>query len=102
LALSNLVAQGLTNDWFMVYRSAKRLQIEFAAHFREVLAPCLLIFLIALILGRAVENLLSEQRLLVRVGTVSLVAGLLLGASVWRIGLDASQRHRVLQWASFA
>ena len=102
LALSTLVAQGLTNDWFMVYRSAKRLRIEFATHFREVLVPCLLIFLAALILGKAAGQLFSEQRLLVRVGTVSLVAGLLLGASVWRLGLDASQRTRVLQWASFA
>jgi hypothetical protein len=102
LALSTLVAQGLTNDWFMVYRSSKRLRIEIIAHFRQVIVPCLLIFLAALIFGRTTDNLLSEQRLSVRVGTVSLVSGLLLGASVWRLGLNASQRNRILQWASFA
>ncbi len=102
LALSTLLAQGLTNDWFMVYRSLKRLQIEFTAHFREVIIPCLLIFLAAYILGRSVDILLSEQRLLVRVGTVSGVAALLLGASLWRLGLDAAQRNRVLQWATLA
>ena len=102
LALSSLVAQGLTNDWFMVYRSVKRLHIDFTAHCREVILPCLLLFVTALGLGRWVNGVLFEQPLSVRVVMVSMVAGLVLAASLWRLGLDASQRNRVLRWASFA
>lgn len=102
LALSTLLAQGLTNYWFMVYRPVNRLRIDFGRHIREVLVPCLLIFLVALGLGFWVNDALRDQRPLLRVGTVSGVAGLLLGTSLWRLGLDHSQRSRVLRRLRFA
>lgn len=102
LALSTLVAQGLTNDWFMVYRSLQRLKMDFAVHVREVLAPCSLIFALALVFGRALDRGLAGQLLSIRVAMVVAFAGILLAASVWHLALDSGERNRVLQWVRFA
>jgi O-antigen/teichoic acid export membrane protein len=102
LALSTLVAQVLTNDWFMVYRSMKRLGVNFGEHVKEVLAPALVTFLAALGLGLVLNALLCEQPVALRVGMVSVLAGLLLAGSVWRLALDGSQRSRVLRRIRFA
>jgi hypothetical protein len=102
LALSTLLAQGLTNYWFMVYRPLNRLGIDFRRHIREVLVPCSLIFLVTLGLCLWTNEALREQRPLTRVGMVSGVAGSLLVGSLWRLVLDHSQRGRVLQRLGFA
>jgi O-antigen/teichoic acid export membrane protein len=97
LALSTLIAQGVTNDWFMVYRSVHRLRIRFLEHVHEVLVPCLLMFLATLGLGVLMHNLIRDQRLVVRVGMVSTAATALLCAALWRLALNASQRCRLLR-----
>jgi len=65
------------------------------------LAPTLVIFLVALGLGLVVSQALRGQHLAARVGMVSGVTGILLGASVWRLGLEGSQRNRVLRSLGF-
>lgn len=102
LALSTLLAQGLTNYWFMVYRPLARLRVNFGRHVREVLVPCLLIFVVALGIGSWMNEVLRDQRPLLRVGMVSAVSGILLGASLWRLALDNSQRSNMLRRSRFA
>jgi O-antigen/teichoic acid export membrane protein len=101
LALSTLLAQGLTNYWFMVYRPLRRLRVNLDTHVREVLAPCLLVFLVALGLGVWANSALRGQRPLIRVGMVSVMAGTLLGIALWRLVLDDSQRGRLLRRLRF-
>ena len=71
-------------------------------HVKEVLAPALVTFLAALGLGLVLNALLREQPVASRVGMVSVVAGLLLAGSVWRLALDGFQRSRVLRRIGFA
>jgi O-antigen/teichoic acid export membrane protein len=102
LALSTLMAQGLTNGWFMVYRSVQRLHVDFQRHCHQVILPCLLLFLATLALGRWTVCFCSAQTPWVRVLAVSILAGLMLAASLWHMALEKSQRRRVLRWAGFA
>ena len=101
LALSTLIAQALTNDWFMVYRSLHRLGIRFLDHVQDVLVPCLLMFIAALGLGFLAHNSVREQGLVIRVATVSAVAAMLLCGSLWTLALNASQRSRILRRVRF-
>jgi hypothetical protein len=102
LALSTLVAQALTNNWFMVYRALGRLEVSFAEHLRRVLIPCLVIFVTALGLGFLLNALLVNQHLAVRVGMVSGCLGLLLAGSIWRLALNGTERNRMLRQIRFA
>jgi O-antigen/teichoic acid export membrane protein len=96
LAMSTLIAQAATNDWFMVYRSLKRLRIRFREHVRDVLIPCFLAFLTALGLGLAMQNALRGQRPVIRIATVATITGILLCGSLWRLALSRIQRDRIL------
>lgn len=102
LALSTLLAQGLTNGWFMVYRSVRRLHVDFQQHCRRVILPCVLLFWTTFAFGRWTAWRCSSQSAWVRVLAVSFPAGLVLAASLWQMALDESQRKRALRWASFA
>ena len=101
LALSTLIAQSLTNDWFMVYRTLNRLRIRFLDHMHEVLLPCSLIFCAALGFGVFLDNLMREQQLPVRVGIVSAAGAALLCGALWRFALNAAQRNRILSRGFF-
>ena len=97
LALSTLVAQALTNDWFMVYRSAKRLGVSFVEHARDVLIPIVMVSTLAFGLACLLNAVFREQRPEIRVGIASAVTGLILAASLWRVVLDDSQRAGLLR-----
>ena len=102
LALSTLLAQALTNDWYMVSRSLKRLRVDFADHVRKVVRPCLLVFVVSLLLGRMAVILLANQPLVLRVMAVLMLGGGLLGASMWRLGFGIRKRPHLLQWGKWA
>jgi O-antigen/teichoic acid export membrane protein len=97
LAVSTLLAQGLTTDWFMVYRSAKRLGVKTIDHVREVLLPCLLVFVLCLFGSKVADTLLQGHHTGIRVPIVSGVAGLILLAALWRIILNEPQRYELLR-----
>lgn len=95
LALSTLLSQGLTNDWYMVYRSAKRLGVHFSEHFRNVLVPVVILFTTVGGLGTLLDALLRDQRPQVRVVAVSGIAAVALGGALWRVALDEEQRKQL-------
>jgi O-antigen/teichoic acid export membrane protein len=92
LALSTLVAQGLTNDWFMVHRSARRLGVNFIKHCREVLLPVALVWVAAFAVAFITNRALREHGPELRMVMVSAAAVAVLGLSLWRLVLEESQR----------
>jgi O-antigen/teichoic acid export membrane protein len=99
LAASTLLAQVVLNDWFMVYRSAVRLGVNFSEHARRVLLPCVGLFIAALCVGLLIEKLLPELKPGIRVLIVSSLTSLLLAGSLWSMALDNSQRCWLLRRA---
>jgi O-antigen/teichoic acid export membrane protein len=96
LALSTLLAQGVTNDWYMVYRSASRLGVNFGEHVRQVLVPVAVVSGTAFGLGFLVNRLFKAHPPELRVALVTLAGGLVLAISTWRLVLDRTQRNWVL------
>ena len=102
LALSTLIAQGLTNDWFMVYRSARRLGVGLGEHARAVLVPVALAFGGVLGLSIGLDSLLAGKPAPVRVGMVSSVAASVLVGTFWHVTFDPKRRGSALSrlWSS--
>jgi hypothetical protein len=97
LALSTLLAQGVTNDWYMVYRSASRLGVSFGEHVRQVLVPVTVVSGTAFGLGFLVNELFKGHAPELRVALVTLAGGLVLAASAWGLVLDRSHRNWTLR-----
>jgi O-antigen/teichoic acid export membrane protein len=96
LALSTLVAQGVTNSWFMVYRAAKRLNISLGEHTIKVLVPCLLVFGVALASVIGVKQFLLHCSPVWQVGAATTVAGGILMIALWAMVLTTEHRTRLL------
>jgi O-antigen/teichoic acid export membrane protein len=97
LAASTLIAQLAINDWFMVYRSVRRLKINFATHARRVLIPCAGLFVTVLVFGLALQRLLSDYSPGSRVLTVSMFSVIFLAAGLWALALESSQQTWLLR-----
>ncbi|HZR18243.1 MAG TPA: lipopolysaccharide biosynthesis protein [Verrucomicrobiae bacterium] len=97
LACSTLLAQAAVNDWFMVWRSARRLNVKFGAHFREVLLPFAVLFLASLCLGLFLKSLTRQAGLAFQVLAVGGTAMVLLAGSLWQFALAPSHRTWVLR-----
>jgi O-antigen/teichoic acid export membrane protein len=97
LACSTLLAQAALNDWFMVFRSARRLGVSFAGHFREVLVPLAALFVAAFGCGSLIIRSTPGRTLAVQVLLVAAAAILLLAGSLWRLALAPCHRHWVLR-----
>jgi O-antigen/teichoic acid export membrane protein len=97
LALSTLVAQSLTTNWFMVYRSVIRLGVDFSKHASNVLAPVVLWSTMAFGVGSLLNTVLRQQRPEIRVAAVCLAAGSVLMISIWGIVLNGTERRGLLR-----
>ena len=85
-----LVAQGLTNYWYMVYRGLKRLGIPFREHFRSVLIPMSLAFGLAILLAFVARRELANSAPVVRLGGVVASGSLVFLLICWLFVFDAS------------
>jgi O-antigen/teichoic acid export membrane protein len=93
LGLSTLIAQALTNDWFMVHRSARRLHVNFLQHCRQVLLPVVLVSVVAFAVAFLTNRAFREHCPEVRVAVVSTAAAAVLALSLWQLVLEKSQRN---------
>lgn len=98
IAASTLIAQLVTNHWYMVYRGLKRLGISFESHLVNVILPVSGLFIVVMISVSLLlaGNLFSTQWKSVLGG--SFIAGVLLGAFIWFFVLEPGHRLRFLAW----
>lgn len=97
IAMSTLIAQGLTNYWYMVYRGLTRLGISFYSHVCTVLAPTLVLFCGVMFAVRLVilSNVFSGITELIATAAVS---GVLLFGFTWTFIAEPNQRAQVSGW----
>lgn len=103
LAASTLIAQGVTNSWYMVYRTSRRFDISFSHHVKSVLVPCLVCFF-AVLAFQYGANFLIGSRLngFWQCLSVILFGGTLLSFAIWALVLSLNERKRILQWLRLA
>jgi O-antigen/teichoic acid export membrane protein len=102
LAASTLLAQAILNDWFMVYRSVVRLNVNFGEHVLKVLVPCAGLFIAVLCSGLLIQIAFPELKPGIRVLLVSSSASLLLALSFWSMALEKSERSWLLRRTGLA
>lgn len=93
IALATLLAQMATSHWFMCYRGLHRLQLNVRSHFTEVLAPIGILFCLTFGIVRGTSIWMAGYKDWTTVVVAMLIAGSLLGCSIWLLVLDKSQRQ---------
>lgn len=96
IALGTLVAQLLTNHWFMVWRSLGRLRIGFTDHFNAVIVPSLAVFLLVWTGSVGINRISIPGAPVVPVLSAAVFAGAVLFGFGWQFVLTPSQRRRLL------
>jgi O-antigen/teichoic acid export membrane protein len=97
LALSTLLALGLTNHWFMVYRGSLRLGINLREHLFKVILPILLVGTGAFFAAKILQALAPSLPTLSRTIAVTATCGLVLALSLWGLAIESPQRARLLR-----
>ncbi len=102
IASSMLIAQLLTNHWYMVYRGLKRLQISLESHLLHVIGPVagLFIMVATAVWLTLAGNLFPNEWSAVLAGVA--IAGVILAAFMWFFVLEPSHRHRFSNWCQMA
>ena len=76
VALGTLLAQLITNNWYVCYRGLKRLQISANTYLFQVLSPVVLQFIIAFLVGHyLLQNYFGNSSDIVRLMVALLVTG---------------------------
>ena len=102
LALSTLIAQGVTNSWFMVYRGANRLNISLGEHFFKVLVPCATVFIVTLALVMGVKQFFMNRSPVWQIAAGTTVAGGMLVLALWAMALTTEHRAKLLRYFRLA
>jgi O-antigen/teichoic acid export membrane protein len=95
IACSTLLAQLVTNHWYMVYRGLRRLRIGLRSHLVNVLFPVAALFLLvalAVWLPLSLNFFATEWQALI--GS-SCIAGLILAGFLWCFVLEPNHRERL-------
>ncbi len=95
IAMGTLLAQLMTNHWFMVWRGLRRLKLGLRDHLGKVLLPVAVAFMITFIAVALLLRPLVNAPLWLTVGAGAAVAGVVLLVFLWRLVLDHSQRYRL-------
>ena len=96
IAAGTLLAQLLTNHWYMVYRGLRRLGISLREHFARVLLPCATVFVAALISNGVLLQFARQQSPVVQVIESGAITALLFVGACWWLVLARSERTRLL------
>jgi O-antigen/teichoic acid export membrane protein len=99
IAAGTAIASLLTNHWYMVFHSFRRLRMSMREHLARVLLPSLGVFLAVLAIDWAVLSAMPSATGLVRVLAVGFTTAILLGASCWWLVLSKHERGRLLSVA---
>ena len=100
IASATLIAQLVTNYWYMVFRGFARLQISFKKYLLTVVLP-----VAALFMAVAVAVWLVIAGMMILTGWAALlsggaVAGLIFGVFIWFVVLEPNHRTRLTVWCS--
>ncbi len=96
VALATMLAQMLTNNWYVVYRGLRRLRLPLGVYLQQILMPVILIFFAALLLLSAGKQLLGPTAS----NAMTLVCGILGAGAIcvsafWLLVLDDNERKRL-------
>lgn len=95
IASGTLIAQLLTNNWFMAFRGLRRLRMSLRDHFQTVIMPVTGTFILILICDVAVLKLFSNESPLTHVLAAGVTTAVLLALSCWVMVLAKSERDRI-------
>jgi O-antigen/teichoic acid export membrane protein len=101
IAMGTLLAQLVTNHWYMVWRGLNRLKLGFADHFGKVLVPVSAAFTVTFFGVALILRPLEKAPLLILVGASAGITGLVLISFLWCLVLDQSQRQRLARRLGF-
>jgi hypothetical protein len=95
IAAGTLIAQLLTNSWFMSYRGLRRLGMSLREHLKDVLIPVAVASVLVLMCNVAVLSLLRSASPLAQVLVAGATTAILFAASCWNLVLAESERARI-------
>ncbi len=95
IAAGTLIAQLLTNGWFMSYRGLRRLSMSLREHVTDVVIPVVAPFILVLSCNLAVLNFFGSAAPLTQVIAAGATTLILVLASCWILVLDGSERARI-------
>jgi O-antigen/teichoic acid export membrane protein len=96
IASSTLLAQLVTNHWYMAYRGLRRLRVGLRSYCTEVLLPVAFLFvLVALAVGATLSARLFATEWQAVIGC-SCLAGLVLAGFCWCFVLEPNHRGRIV------
>ncbi|MEI6078320.1 MAG: polysaccharide biosynthesis C-terminal domain-containing protein [Verrucomicrobiota bacterium] len=104
LAVSSLLAMGLTNHWYMVYRGLNRLEISLADYFKKVIVVLLVVLGAMFGLIYALHLLLADWTGLFPLALAAVVAATVFAGLLWVWVFNESERaslRRRLKPASY-
>jgi O-antigen/teichoic acid export membrane protein len=96
IALSTMVAQLLTSNWYMVYRPIHRLGLSFFSYVRDIAIPVLIVFGVTSGMVHGVKFMFRLSPLWVEVGSGVVCAGLVMVLALWLLALNFNQRIGIL------
>ena len=99
IAMGTLIAQLVTNHWFMVYRGLRRLRMSLRQHALKVLAPVIVACMVTFSAVGLTEWLTSGMPLWAQVLLGCGVAGCVLIGLFWTLVLEESQRRRLITYS---
>jgi O-antigen/teichoic acid export membrane protein len=102
IAAGTLLAQLLTNHWYMVYRGLRRLGISFQEHFTQVLLPCVAVFVAGLAGNAALLQFSQRQSPIIQVIEAGVFTAVLVVAACWWLVLARSERARLLSFVGLS
>lgn len=98
VALSTLIAQGLTNAWYMIYRTAKRVEISLANYFKKITLPVALISVSVYLVGTSLATFLPHWGSVEMTVLIVLIASIILVSSLWILVLPPHQKLMISNW----
>ncbi len=96
IALSTLVAQLLTNHWYMVYRALTRLNLNVWSYWTKVVFPVIVVAILVYVISRGLAVLTTDVAQWVSVTAGALIAGVLFAVASWCLAMEKTQRNWVL------
>jgi O-antigen/teichoic acid export membrane protein len=96
IALGTLIAQLLTNHWYMVHRGLQRLQIGLRSYLKQVVAPMLGLLILSFTMSYFISRNSGVQAVWLTVSMVLTLSATVLAVALWFGVLDKAQRDRLI------
>jgi hypothetical protein len=96
IAAGSLLAQLLTNHWYMGFRGLRRLGMSLREHTKRVLLPCVGVFAVAGAMNLFSLQLTRQNSTLIQVIAGGAITALVFGIACWWLVLARAERTRLL------